>query len=46
MSEKLYLTHLTFSDTQRKDFAKTPADDAKMEFPELMEDNECLNQSK
>lgn len=29
---KLYLTHLTFSDIQRKEFAKTPAEDAKMEF--------------
>lgn len=32
MTHKLYLTHLTFSDIQRKDFAKTPAEDAKMEF--------------
>lgn len=32
MASKLYLTHLTFSDIQRKEFAKTPAEDAQMEF--------------
>lgn len=33
---KLYLTRLTFSDIQRSEYsAKTPAEDAKMEFPDL-----------
>lgn len=29
---KLYLTKLQFHDIQRKEFAKMPAEDAKMEF--------------
>ena len=33
---KLYPTRLTFADIQRSEYsAKTPAPDAKMEFPEL-----------
>ncbi len=32
MTHKLYLTRLTFSDIQRSEFAKTPAEDAQMEF--------------
>lgn len=39
---KLYPTRLTFADIQRSEYsAKTPAEGAKMEFPEVDKKNGC-----